>query len=142
MQKNLDQLRDKIIDTELKRRADNVITEIRALAPVSDGQHSFTDGVPGRTSGGRLRDSFRIGFTTDHGKRVIRIFSSAVNSRGQSYARIVSEGSGPHTIGSQDRNLRFQWIKNGVFVLTPQVHHPGTKRNDFIRQALHIGFHK
>lgn len=133
---------DRVVETELKRRAENVIAEIQRLAPASDGTHSYTDGIPGNTSGGRLRNSFRIGFTTDHGKRVIRIFSDAKNSRGQSYARIITEGSAPHIIGSPDRNLRFQWIKQGVFVIKPFVNHPGTKPNNFIREALRIGFHR
>lgn len=142
LQSNLDKLMDKVVETELRRRAENVIQEIRILAPVSDGTHSFTDGVPGSSAGGRLRDSFRIGFTTDHGKKVIRIFSIAKNRRGQDYAGIVTKGSNPHIIGSPDRNLRFQWIRNNVFVITPFVNHPGTKPNNFIREALRIGFHR
>lgn len=134
---------DKIVETELRRRADNVIAEIQRLAPVSDGSRSFTDGVSGRTTGGRLKDSFRIGFTTDHGKRVIRIFSNARNSRGQFYAGMVTKGTQAHVITAKNKpNLAFQWIKQGVFVFTPQVNHPGTKPNNYLREALRIGFHR
>lgn len=134
---------DKVVETELRRRAENVILEIQKLAPVSDGVNSYTDGIPGNASGGRLRDSFRIGFTTDHGKKVIRIFSNATNSRGQFYAGIVTKGSSPHIITArQNSNLAFKWISHGVFVITPQVSHPGTKPNTFIREGLRLGFHR
>lgn len=141
IQKNLDLLVDKVVETELRRRAENVLREAKALAPVSDGSRSFTDGVPGRTSGGRLRDSLKIGTTNQRGRKVIRIFSDARNSRGQQYANIVVKGSRPHAI-TGNPNLRFQWINRGVFVITPQVQHPGTDPNNFLLRALLAAFNR
>lgn len=132
IQKNIDLMLDKVLsEGALRVRADRVLAEINRTAPVADGTHSFPD----RGGGGRLRDSFKIGFTTDHGKRVIRIFSDAVNSRGQPYAKFVTNGTRPHVINGNP-DLAFQWISRGVFVIAPQVHHPGTAPNDFVRRAL------
>jgi hypothetical protein len=139
-QKNLDLLADKVAETELRRRMENVLREAQRLAPVS-GTNSFTDGVPGKRSGGRLRDSLRIGSTKQRGKTVIRLFSDARNSRGQQYANIVVKGSSPHVI-TGNPNLRFQWINRGVFVITPQVQHPGTEPNNFLLRALLTAFNR
>lgn len=143
LQRNLDLLIERVTQTELRRRAENVIREIQQLAPRSDGTNSYTNGVPGAANGGRLADSFRIGTTTQRGKTVLRIFSNAKNSRGQFYAGMVAKGTAAHTITAKNRaNLAFRWISQGVFVITPQVSHPGTAPNDYIRRGLAIGFHK
>lgn len=141
IQKNLDLLADKVAETELRRRMENVLREAQDLAPTSDGTRSFTDGIPGRTSGGRLRDSLRIGVTKQRGKTVIRLFSDARNSRGQQYANIIVKGSRPHVI-TGNPNLKFQWIGRGAFVITPQVQHPGTKPNNFLLRALLSAFNR
>lgn len=139
LQRGLDAIINEVVDTDLRRRADNVLAELQRTAPRSDGQKSFTDGVPGRTAGGRLANSFRVGFTTQRGRRVIRIFSNATNSRGEFYAGMVTKGTAPHVIqGNPD--LRFKWISRGVFVITPQVQHPGTSPNPFIVDALKNAF--
>lgn len=141
IQKNLDLLADKVAETELRRRMENVLREAKALAPVSDGSRSFTDGRPGIRSGGRLRDSLKIGTTKQRGKTVIRIFSDAKNSRGQQYANIVIKGSRGHVIAASRRpNLAFQWINSNTFVVTPEVSHPGTAPNNFLLRALLTAF--
>lgn len=141
LQRGLDKIIEEVVETDLLRRAENVLREIQITAPQSDGTRSYTDGVPGRTSGGRLANSFRIGFTTSHGKRVIRIFSSAKNSRGQFYAGLVIKGTKPHTIQATNQSdLAFRWISQGVFVITPQVQHPGTQPNNFVLEALRRAF--
>lgn len=141
LQRGLDKIIDEVVETDLLRRAENILREIQVSAPRSDGSRSFTDGVPGRTSGGRLANSFVIGFTTQRGKRVIRIFSNAKNSRGQFYAGMVIKGTRPHTIQATNQpNLAFRWISQGVFVITPTVQHPGTAPNNFVLEALRTAF--
>lgn len=141
LQRGLTAILNEVVDTDLQRRANNVLRELQRTAPRSNGQRSFTDGVPGRTAGGRLANSFRVGFTTNHGKRVIRIFSAAKNSRGEFYAGMVSTGTRAHTITARTQpDLRFQWINRGVFVITPSVSHPGTSPNPFIVDALKNAF--
>lgn len=141
LQKNLDLLLDQVTQTELLRRAQNVVREIQTQAPRSDGSNSYTDGIPNLTNGGRLAESFRVGFTTDHGKKVIRIFSDAKNSRGQFYAGMVIKGTKPHVIQARNTpNLTFQWINQGVFVISPQIQHPGTQPNNFVLRALQTAF--
>lgn len=140
LQKNLDKLLDRIVETDLLRRAENVLSEIQILAPRSGTGNSFTDGVPDRHAGGRLANSFAIGYTTQRGKRVIRIFSNAKNTRGRFYAGMVDRGTSPHVI--QGNPLSFKWISKNVFVITPSVNHPGTKATGFLRAALVRGFHR
>jgi hypothetical protein len=132
---------DHVTETELRRRAENVIQAIEVTAPQSDGTHSFTNGVPGNISGGALARSFQVAFTTSHGKRVLRIFSTAQNSRGQSYAGMVSRGTRPHVI-SGNPNLRFFWIRNALVVVNHAVSHPGTRPNNYLQEALRLGFHR
>lgn len=138
IQRNVDRIADRVTETTLVRMADQVVREASALAPRSDGTNSFTDGVPGRTSGGRLADSLKHGFTTSKGKKVIRIFSDAKNSRGQEYAGYVVRGTRPHAIAARNAtNLAFQWINRNVFVITPEVQHPGTDPNrSWLQEAL------
>ena len=139
-QKQLDLLLDRITETELRRRAENVLIEAKSLAPRSDGTRSFTDGIPNRTSGGRLADSLQVYVTTDKGKKVVRIRTTATNSRGQEYGRFVVRGTRPHTITGNP--LAFQWINRNVFVITPQVSHPGTEPNNFLLRALQNAFNR
>lgn len=141
IQKNLDLLIDQITETEGRRRAENVLAEAKNLAPRSDGSRSFTDGRRGITNGGRLAESLKIGITISHGKKVVRIFSDATNSRGQQYANYVVKGTRGHVIIGNP-NLAFQWISRGVFVITPQVLHPGTAPNDFLTRALFTAFNR
>lgn len=143
IQKNLDLLADKVAETELRRRMENVLREAQQLAPTSDGSRSFTDGVPGSRAGGRLRDSLKIGSTKQRGKTVIRIFSDAKNSRGQPYANIVVKGSHGHVISARTRPvLAFQWINSNTFVISPEVNHPGTQPNNFLLRALLTAFNR
>lgn len=136
LQRGIDAALDYVARTELQRRAENVLREAKALAPVADGSRSFHDGQPGNTGGGRLRDSLKIGVVeSTRDKRIIRIFSDATNSRGQQYSNIVVRGSRAHAI-TGNPNLRFQSISRGVFVIIPQVRHPGTQPNDFLLRAL------
>lgn len=138
LQKNIQQIADQITETELRRRAENVLREAQSLAPRS-GTRSFTDGIKDRRAGGRLADSLEIYTTTDKGKKVIRIRTTAKNSRGQEYGRFVIRGTGAHAI-TGNPNLKFQWINRNVFVITPQVQHPGTQPNNFLLTALRSAF--
>lgn len=133
LQKNLDKLIESFTTHQLPRYAENVKRELEALAPVADGTNSLP-------SGSHMRDQFRIGFTTDHGKRVIRIFNDAVNSRGQPYVKFQTSGTSPHII-SGNPNLAFHWLSHGVFVVTPSVNHPGQAPNNYVMRALINGFH-
>lgn len=142
VQRNIQAIEGRVTDTTLSRMADDVIRNASALAPRSDGTNSFTDGVAGRTSGGRLADSLKKGFTTQRGKKVIRIFSDARNSRGQPYAGYVVRGTRAHVITGNPR-LAFQWINRNTFVIAEKVNHPGTEPNKtWLTDALRRVFHR
>lgn len=135
LQKNLELLVDRVSERELLRRAQNVADIAKSLAPRADGSKSFHSGPD------RLADNIKVGITTQRGKKVVRIFTDAKNSRGQEYARFIIRGTRPHAIVGNP-NLAFQWIKNNVFVITPRVNHPGTHPNNFLLEALRRGFNK
>ena len=52
-----------------------------------------------------------------------------------SYARVVVEGSAPHEIRPANGNV-LSFMVAGKRVFTPIVHHPGTKPNPFMQNAL------
>lgn len=143
-QRNVQRLLDRIGETELNRRADNVLAIARQLAPRSDGSRSFTDGRAGVAAGGRLANSLKkTSVQTTRDGRQIRVFSDAVNSRGQSYARFVIKGTRPHVIRARNQpNLKFFWINGGIPMRIRRVNHPGTRPNNFLVEALRRGFRR
>jgi hypothetical protein len=52
-----------------------------------------------------------------------------------SYARVVVEGSAPHEIHPANGNV-LSFMVAGKRVFTPIVHHPGTKPNPFMQDAI------
>ena len=52
-----------------------------------------------------------------------------------SYARVVVEGSAPHEIRPANGGV-LAFMIAGKMVFTPIVHHPGTKPNPFMQNAL------
>ena len=52
-----------------------------------------------------------------------------------SYARVVVEGSAPHEIRPVNSGV-LAFMIAGKMVFTPIVHHPGTKPNPFMQNAL------
>ena len=52
-----------------------------------------------------------------------------------SYARVVVEGSAPHEIRPANGNV-LAFMVAGKKVFTPIVHHPGTKPNSFMQNAI------
>ena len=52
-----------------------------------------------------------------------------------SYARVVVEGSAPHKIRPANGGV-LAFMIAGKMIFTPIVHHPGTKPNPFIQNAL------
>lgn len=135
LQRNVEKLVNNVVDTDLTRRAENVKQELEKLAPVADGSNSYSDGSP------HLRDSFRVGTTIDHGKKVIRIFSDKLNDRGEPIIKIITGGSKPHVIRGNPM-LVFKGIPSGGLIFTHEVQHPGTAPNHFVEEALNIGFHR
>lgn len=137
IQRSIERLRDQITETELNRRADNVLALAKALAPRSGTGRSLPS-----IDSGQLADSLVKGFTTQRGRKVIRIFSNATNARGQLYARFVIRGTKPHIINAktQGKRLRFFWIREGRIARPFFVRHPGTEPNNFLREALRRAF--
>ena len=52
-----------------------------------------------------------------------------------SYARVVVEGSAPHEIRAANSEV-LAFMVAGKKIFTPIVHHPGTKPNPFMQNAL------
>ena len=52
-----------------------------------------------------------------------------------SYARVVVEGSAPHEIRPTNGDV-LAFMIAGKMIFTPIVHHPGTKPNPFMQNAL------
>ena len=52
-----------------------------------------------------------------------------------SYARVVVEGSAPHEIRAANGGV-LAFMIAGKMIFTPIVHHPGTKPNPFMQNAL------
>ena len=130
VQTGIASIESKVTDGVLMQRAQAVLLEAKRLAPKSDGVHSYTDGIPWRTAGGRFANSLTIGKTYSHGRQVIRIFSNSVfNSRGQPYPIWLLRGTRPHIISAHDSNnkpLYFRWIRRGVFMIAKDTRHMGT----------------
>lgn len=140
-QKGIAAIESKVTDGILMQRAQAVLIEAKRLAPKSDGVHSYTDGVPYRTAGGKFANGLTIGTTYSHGRRVIRIFSNSVfNQRGQPYPIWLLRGTRPHIISAHDsanQPLYFRWIRRGTFVVSQDVRHMGTHPDkNWIIQAL------
>lgn len=60
-----------------------------------------------------------------------------VGVAGVPYAGFVSRGTPAHIIRGNPY-LAFHWEKMGVDVVVRSVHHPGTKPNRYLEDALHI----
>lgn len=141
VQRGIASIESKVTDGILTQRAQAVLLEAKRLAPKSDGVHSYTDGVPYRTAGGRFANGLTIGKTFANGKQVIRIFSNSVfNQRGQPYPIWLLRGTRPHIISAHDSNnkpLYFRWIRRGVFMIAKDTRHMGTQpNNNWIIEAL------
>ena len=144
VQRGVAAIENRIVDGELTRRMQTVLIEAKKLAPKSDGVHSYTDGIPWRTAGGRFANSLTIGTTIQNGKRVIRIFSNGVtNKRGQPYSIFLLRGTRPHIIMAKNpaqQPLFYRWIRRGTFMITDENNHYGTRPNkDWAIEALRIG---
>lgn len=138
IQSNIQKLLDRLGATELTRRADNVLAEAKRLAPRADGTRSFSSTISGNLANSLIKG---LPQTTRDGRQ-IRIFSNARNSRGEPYALFVVRGTKPHIIQARNQpNLKFFWIQRGVGFVGPRVSHPGTKPNNFLREALKA-FHR
>ena len=51
------------------------------------------------------------------------------------YALAVEDGTKPRTIHGRPM-LKFYWDKIGKFIVTPQVHHPGSKAMNYMKDAI------
>lgn len=141
VQRGIASIESQVTDGILTQRAQAVLLEAKRLAPKSDGVHSYTDGVPYRTAGGRFANSLTIGKTYSNGRLVLRIFSNSVfNQRGQPYPIWLLRGTRPHIISAHDSNnkpLYFRWIKRGVFMIAKDTRHMGTQPDKtWLIQAL------
>jgi hypothetical protein len=56
----------------------------------------------------------------------------------KSYAYFVHQGTKPHEIGPGPKVLHFNWPKAGGYVFFASVHHPGTKPQPWLWQAVNI----
>jgi hypothetical protein len=88
---------------------------------------------PGRENVGGLRESITLvrkpdGFT---------VFPTAY------YAPYVAYGTRPHIISAKWKSkLKFFWEKIGTWFITPQVFHPGQKRNPFHVRVYRLIYNK
>lgn len=103
----------------LDHRADLVIIEAEATAPVKTGQYAF--GVGG--VGGFKRERFRA----KGGVAGVRV--TALDPK----ALIVERGSRPHIIEPRDKKA-LAWP--GGLHPVKRVHHPGTQAHHTLRNAL------
>lgn len=110
----------------LERIATSMVETSMKYAPVNKGQYEST-GLKGRRgSGGNLRQSIRK-FPYGSTGFIVRV--------GAEYGVYVDQGTKPHVI--VPRNSRYLVFKgrNGEWVRTRRVNHPGTKPTFFFTNA-------
>jgi hypothetical protein len=92
-----------------------VLNRAKVLAPVDTG---------------RLRSSGRMDI------RITSVGPTGIVTFPVSYARYVHEGTRAHVIRAKKKKvLKFKG-RSGAFVFAKKVNHPGTRKREFVEQAL------
>lgn len=69
------------------------------------------------------------------GDGTAEVGATATSDEGFPYPVVVENGSNPHVIEGNPL-LAFDWPKEGVFVITHSVQHPGTSPKPFVQPSL------
>lgn len=101
------------------------VEALKREAPV----YHFDRNDPGSPIPGKLRDSIQAKAEVTTSNAAIEFYTNVP------YAMFVIHGTAAHVITPRGANV-LHWDEGGVHHFRSLVHHPGTKKNDFVTRAL------
>jgi len=81
---------------------------------------------------GNMHDTI---FVDPIGDGEAEVGATALSDKGYPYPKLIEQGSPPHVIEGNPL-LAFDWPKEGVFVITHSVQHPGSSPKPFVQPSL------